>query len=394
VASALHQRGLLERLITDAWVGPSNPLGAMKRSLRERYHAGLREAQVSAANLSLMAFELEARARQLNGWRRTMARNDWFQRRAVRALAGLGAGPRTVFAYSYAALEILRFARAKGWRTVLGQIDPGPWEERIVARLYEANPAQRGLWKPAPAEYWRRWREECELADCVAVNSEWSARALAEEGIAREKIHIVPLAYEYPREASAFRRVYPERFTQERPLRALFLGQVNLRKGVSELLEAVGLLEGEPVEFWFAGGRQVAIRPEIQADPRVKWFGQVPRGEAARYYREADVFVFPTHSDGFGLTQLEAQAWRLPVIASRACAEVVEDGRNGVVLGAVTPLEIAEALRACVREPARLAQMAANAVQQETCSLDRVGQRLLEAAAGAASAPIVNLQAS
>ena len=40
---------------------------------------------------------------------------------------------RTLIAYSYAALEIFKFARTRGWRTILGQIDPGPPEARIVA---------------------------------------------------------------------------------------------------------------------------------------------------------------------------------------------------------------------------------------------------------------------
>ena len=39
IPRALHQRGSLARLITDAWVFPRNPLGLAKRTLRERYHA-------------------------------------------------------------------------------------------------------------------------------------------------------------------------------------------------------------------------------------------------------------------------------------------------------------------------------------------------------------------
>ncbi len=62
------------------------------------------------------------------------------------------------------------------------------------------------------------------------------------------------------------------------------------------------------------------------------------------YYRDADVFILPTLSDGFGLTQLEAQAWKLPVIASRYCGEVVRDGFNGVVIEEVTGLRIAEVI--------------------------------------------------
>ena len=56
----------------------------------------------------------------------------------------------------------------------------------------------------------------------------------------------------------------------------------------------------------------------------------------SKFYKEADVFILPTLSDGFGLTQLEAQSWKLPVIASRHCGEVVRDGENGVVLEEVS----------------------------------------------------------
>ncbi|MES2568820.1 MAG: glycosyltransferase, partial [Verrucomicrobiota bacterium] len=66
-----------------------------------------------------------------------MARNFWFQRRAIPALQLLAESNRlperpVVFAYSYAALEIFRFAKSCGWTTVLGQIDPGKEEENLI----------------------------------------------------------------------------------------------------------------------------------------------------------------------------------------------------------------------------------------------------------------------
>ena len=66
------------------------------------------------------------------------------------------------------------------------------------------------------------------------------------------------------------------------------------------------------------------------------------------------MFLFPTFSDGFGLTQLEAQAWKLPVITTPFCGEVVEYGRNGWILPEITPLSIAKTLRECLRDPSRL----------------------------------------
>ena len=49
------------------------------------------------------------------------------------------------------------------------------------------------------------------------------------------KIQVIPLAYQVPKKSFTFKRKYPESFTQERPCRILFLGQVNLRKGILHL---------------------------------------------------------------------------------------------------------------------------------------------------------------
>jgi glycosyltransferase involved in cell wall biosynthesis len=78
----------------------------------------------------------------------------------------------------------------------------------------------------------------------------------------------------------------------------------------------------------------------------------------ADYYQKADVFIFPTLSDGFGLTQLEAQ---LPIIASQFCGEVVQDGINGLVLAAVTGETITQALKFCLQHPQELQMLAENA---------------------------------
>ncbi|MGH9801245.1 MAG: glycosyltransferase family 4 protein, partial [Blastocatellia bacterium] len=142
-------------------------------------------ANVHALNLSALAFEAQARMARHSGWDLIIERNKWFQQQAVALLDRfchrLKTEAVTLFVYSYAALSLLEFARVRGWRTVLGQIDPGLFEERIVARIYDANPQQRGSWQPAPSEYWNNWRQECALADRILVNSTWSRDALVEE---------------------------------------------------------------------------------------------------------------------------------------------------------------------------------------------------------------------
>jgi glycosyltransferase involved in cell wall biosynthesis len=379
VARALHQHRALHLLLTDAWVRPTNLLRRLKPSLRARFHAELAAANVFAPNSSNIAFELRAKLAGLCDWQLIIARNDWFQKVAVARLSRMRPAntPRTLMAYSYAALKIFKLARARGWRTVLGQIDPGPPEERIVARLYEENAVHRGSWRPPPRRYWSSWREECALADRIVVNSAWSQAALLGEGVPADKIKVVPLAYDKPKSIRAFRREYPAEFTSSRPLRVLFLGQINLRKGVGPLLDAIRLLRGEPIEFWFVGPIQISIPSDLRDDPQVRWVGPVPHEHTARFYHDADIFLFPTFSDGFGLTQLEAQAWKLPIVATKFCGNVVENGRNGWLLPEVSPCVIAATMRRCRADPVRLQEFSTHSVLIERFALARIGEQWL-----------------
>ena len=121
---------------------------------------------------------------------------------------------------------------------------------------------------------------------------------------------------------------------------------------------------------------QIRVPQELKLHRHVRWFGVAPRVSVERYYRDADGFIFPTLSDGFGLTQLEAQAWKLPVIASRYCGEVVRDGVNGVVLGEVSGEAITEVIRGFLRSPERLSAMSVRSGVDERFSLPMLARRL------------------
>jgi glycosyltransferase involved in cell wall biosynthesis len=366
VPRALELNGSLAEFFTDLWI-----------RFTGRFHPSLANAQVNAPNVAALTFELKAYAARANGWKLINERNEWFQHHAVKRLRQSSAnGTQTVFAYSYAAERIFTFARERGWKTVLGQIDPGPTEERIVADLHEKSFTEQHHWHRAPAEYWERWRTECALADQIIVNSSWSRNALLDEGVPAEKIRVVPLAYETSTESNSFPRTYPKRFTSERPLRVLFLGQINLRKGAAQLLEAVKLLTEENIEFWFVGPRQINIPAELREHRQVRWFGAVSRLEVAHYYKDADVFILPTLSDGFGLTQLEAQSWKLPVVASRYCGEVVQDGVSGVLLKEVSGQAIANVVLEFLRSPELLDAMSAESGVSDRFSLKTLAASL------------------
>jgi glycosyltransferase involved in cell wall biosynthesis len=406
VARALASFGELRCLLTDAWTGPHSAAGLFRRQLRERYHPELADASVRAWTAGLVAFELLSRLKKLSGWNLILARNAWFQTRVARWLARRAAGWQSarqatvLFSYSYTALAPFHVAKTHGWRTVLGQIDPGPPEERIVKELRQSYPQYAGKWQPAPEEYWAAWREECNLADVVMVNSEWSRKALVTEGVPAEKIAVVPLAYErevadcsagtweeseqgvnhracgeeLPGACPKGSRLEGKPFSRQRPLRVLFLGQANLRKGIQDVVAAAEFLSDDPVVFDIVGPHDL-LPSSLPAN--LTLHGPVPRGEAGQWYREADLFVLPTHSDGFALTQLEAMAHGLPVITTSCCGSVVEPGRSGWIVPAGCPTELARAVMAAVNDPVRLAEMGCAAQRRsDEFSIDALSGRL------------------
>jgi glycosyltransferase involved in cell wall biosynthesis len=338
---------------------------------------------VKAFNSSLILFEMLARARGLTGWTKIIGCNRWFQRKIVSflrsQLSTLNSQP-ILLSYSYTALEPFRYAKANGWKTLLVQIDPGPEEERIVAEEAARVPQLSADWQAAPPEYWDLWREECKLADRIVVNSEWSRTGLTKAGVIGEKLTVIPLAYEdlgVGRGAEVrLQRNYPDHFTAARPLRVLFLGLINLRKGVARLLEAARILRDEPVEFWMVGPVEIANASTSADSGRVKWFGPVTRNQATGFYRNADLFILPTLSDGFAITQLEAQAHGLPVIASKNCGKVVENGVNGSILDEPSAACIAHAVRDCVASPDRLEKLASASGLRNKFTIEALANQL------------------
>lgn len=375
VARALARKGALAELVTDVWCGPGHPLRMALGRIGERTHPELPSSLVWAHTGRAVLRELADRRAGRTGWRQIMHRNAWFQRMAVRRLKRLRPDGRVIlFAYSYAAAEILALAKARGWTTVLGQVDPGPVEARLVDRLYE-DAGQADVHASIPAEYWTNWQRETALADVIVVNSEWSRQGLLAEGVPAEKIAVLPLALEAT--LSPRPRSTPARFDAERPLRLLFLGQVTLRKGIDLALEAMRRRPDAPLRLDVVGPLQIAIPDWAGRDPRIIFHRGVSRSAVAEFYAQADLFLFPTRSDGFGLTQLEALSAGVPVIASDRCGAVVEDGRTGVVVRDLDAESFACVLERFVRDPARLAALRGSARLDPRFDLDTLGERLL-----------------
>ena len=369
---ALREHGQAAHLVTEAWMPPglsAATLGSLLPGLRSRYHPDLAGVPVRHATMRYLAFEARQRLQGREGWDLTLRRNDWFKDFSARALDGLHreldpAQPVTLLSYSYTALSAFRLAKRLGWTCILCQMDCGIEHERIGRDLAAKYPWLPESHVAPPARYWEEWREECALADRIVVNSAWASKCLAAAGVAEAKLRVIPLPELSSSAAAHARRSYPPRFDAARPLRVLFVGQVGLTKGIAALLEASALLEKEPVEFHIVGPLRVQVPERFLRAPNLRWIGRVAHDRVREYYRDADVFLFPSMCDGFGIVQSEAVAEGLPVIASRFCGDVVADGVNGIRLDPVDGPSIAAALRELSLHPERLEQMSAGAASR------------------------------
>jgi glycosyltransferase involved in cell wall biosynthesis len=290
-----------------------------------------------------------------------IARNNYFEDIAKNIFKKL---PSTdaVLGISYTSLKVFEVAGQRNQKKILFQIDPGLKEEHIVADIVARyGEVYTTHWEPAPATYWNAWRQECAMADVIMANSAWSKDALIEEGIEERKIEVVPLPFQIEKKHYDFKKQYPLGFSNERPLRCLFLGTLTLRKGVHIVLEVAARLVNAPIEFIMVGQNELDMK--LLDKLNVKYKGVASRADTDAYYQSSDVFLFPTLSDGFGLTQLEAMAWQLPVIASKHCGEVVVDQVNGLELDICDADTLEKALLTCLGHPEILKKTASNCLE-------------------------------
>ena len=133
------------------------------------------------------------------------------------------------------------------------------------------------------------------------------------------------------------------RFAQGRRY-VLYLGTLEPRKNVETLVAACERLwsgrRSRP-DLVLAGGvgwKTSSLHRRIARSPfrdKIHLAGYAPREVAAELYRAAEVFVFPSLAEGFGLPLLEAMACGVPVVASTAPA-LLEVGGDAALYAEAT----------------------------------------------------------
>jgi len=139
---------------------------------------------------------------------------------------------------------------------------------------------------------------------------------------------------------------YPEFSHLKRPI-AVFVGRVSYEKNIETFLKMP-----------FEGSKVVCGVGPLEKDLKnrysgITWLGLLPRPELSTVYASADVFVFPSRNETFGLVMLEAMACGTPVAAYPVDGpqEVLVNHQTGVTKGGILSEDLANATQMALDIP-------------------------------------------
>ncbi|MEM1343752.1 MAG: glycosyltransferase family 4 protein [Pseudomonadota bacterium] len=157
------------------------------------------------------------------------------------------------------------------------------------------------------------------------------------------------------------------------PVRLLYHGRIDLRKGLGELIEAAAILAERGIDYRL---RVSGIGPDLEAvktladrkalGPRCVFTGYVGYREAPEVYRGADIFVSPTYSEGFSNTILEAMAARLAIVSTETIGVVdcLRHDDNALLVPVQDTEALAKAMARLIAEPALATRLADAALEE------------------------------
>ena len=203
-------------------------------------------------------------------------------------------------------------------------------------------------------------RISLEFADAVITPSTSTKNDLVTfYNYPEEKITVVPLGlnhnvYKPARDRNLIKNFKLKHFQKKY---ILFLGTLEPRKNIVSLLEAYSFLCKKmsfnlAPDLVFAGGegwKNRAFEKKYQSldktiRDKIRFLGYLPQEELPILYSGADVFVFPSLWEGFGLPPLEAMACGTPVVTSNVSSLPEVAGDAALLVDPGSPEQIAEAI--------------------------------------------------
>jgi starch synthase len=287
-----------------------------------------------------------------------LAFDEWL----TRHLAQPGEECDALIAISGAGLKAGQLVQSRGGRYIC---DRGSTHARYRGRVMQQ---EYDRWKiPLQTEDLRdteREERQYAISDCITVPSNFAARSFVEEGVAPEKIHVIP----YGVRLDSFR---PVAKPSQQDFEVIFIGQISLHKGIPYLLEAFARLRHPRKRLRLIGSRMREMKPVLDKLPtsQVEMLGTLPKSELLEYLSRSHVLVLPSIDEGFGMVQGEAMACGCPVIATTnsGAENLFTDGVEGFIVPPRDAIALADRLQQLADDSQLQQRMSASALERVHC---------------------------
>src|SRR5690606_479328 len=200
------------------------------------------------------------------------------------------------FGWAQVSLQTFRSVRDRGGKTVLDYPIPHilTWQQTLEDEMKRTKGS-------APYSFFsdvmvRRMLEEIQLSDFVSVPSRYVYDSFVGHGVPEKKL----VFNSYGIDSTVFAPAEPHTKDRQGPLNVVFVGSVEVRKGVHYLLAAMEKLRDVPVLLTIVG----TVHPDFAAFhhqfsnlKNVRWAGQLDRASTVAMLQKCDVMVMPSLSE-------------------------------------------------------------------------------------------------
>lgn len=203
----------------------------------------------------------------------------------------------------------------------------------------------------------------------IVLGRIWRDYVVEELGVDKKRVAIVANG------TPAIARVPCEGVDTREKIRVVFSGRISEQKGVPELLQATDRVYEEFQDFelvLMGDSRDESLLSQARSRPYCVVTGWLAHEDVIRELASSHVFTLPSHDEGLPMAMIEAMSLGMPVIVTTvgAIQDVIEDGREGYLVGPGDIGALSVAIESLVRDGSLREEMGKKAYERWRSELD------------------------
>jgi glycosyltransferase involved in cell wall biosynthesis len=265
---------------------------------------------------------------------------------------------------------LLRFAKLRNTRTVLNIHGIPHLEQRAEQ------------WRPVSFFDWMRILSYCKLADRIVVNSEYMRNnVVVWYRINRDKVVVIPNGVNLKMFTESGSSLKLDGVPS-----ILYIGHLSRLKGVDILISAIAQLRTKfpNIKLHLVGRgntRGLALLAKNEGiEKNVIFHSWTKQSLTPSYYKGADICVFPSRQEGFGIVILEAMASGIPIIASDipSFRELISNGVDGRLFKSEDSKALSKEITSLYEDPLLRKELSNNASEKvKMYSWEKVAEKYI-----------------